>query len=151
MILCWSWPLSHAAAPLAVFGREGCMSTTQYVRNSRKKIHQNTHAPLPSHLAEPDKAVRIQKSDQTGVQCGNCWKLPTCPRSQEHSSMPMTTCFQSGSRMMKHWSTWESSRLKHSCILKVPRSIRDAPNEWHQTLFPIVCFRHEHQRFLTAI
>ena len=33
------------------------MSATQYVRNSRKKIHQNIHAPLPSRLAEPDKAL----------------------------------------------------------------------------------------------
>ena len=56
VILRRSWPLSHTAAPLAVFVREGCPlhSTLEIVE---KKIQRNIQAPLPSRLAEPEKAL----------------------------------------------------------------------------------------------
>ena len=56
MILRRSWPLSHTAAPLAVFVREECPlhSTLEIVE---KKIQRNIHAPLPSRLAEPENAL----------------------------------------------------------------------------------------------
>jgi hypothetical protein len=61
-MLRWSWPPSHTAAPLAVFVREGCPlhSTLEIVE---KKIQRNIHAPLPSRLAEPEKALTTGVTD----------------------------------------------------------------------------------------